>query len=68
MKKFLSILWKAAVVFTSIFILPAVIACIITFDLNVYMSWITSPFYCAIMFITSMIATGAMVDNLEEIS
>lgn len=68
MKKFLSILWKVAVIFTSIFILPAAIACIITFDLNIYMACVTSPLYCVFMFFISMICAGYVVDHLEEIS
>ena len=68
MKKFLSILWKVAVIFTSVFILPAAIACIVTLDLKIYVSWVTSPLYCVIMFFMSLIFTGYAVDHLEEIS
>lgn len=68
MKKLFSIFWKVCVVFTTVFIMPAVIASIITFDLKTYMLWVTAPIYCAVMFFVAMIFTGYFIDNLEEIS
>jgi hypothetical protein len=68
MKKLFSIYWKVCVVFLGVFITPAAIASIIALELNIYMLWITSPIYCAIMFFMSLIFTGYAVEYLEEIS
>ena len=68
MKKIFSLTWKVAVVFTTFFIMPAVIASIITFDLETYMLWVTSPMYCAVMFFMSMIFTCCAANHLEELS
>jgi hypothetical protein len=68
MKKLFSIFWKVCVIFTSVFIMPAVIASIITFDLETYMLCVTAPLYCAVMFFIALIFTGYAVDDLEKIS
>jgi hypothetical protein len=68
MKKLFSIFWKVCVVFLSVFITPAAIACIIALDIDIYMLWVTSPIYIAVMFFISMIFTGYAVEHLEEIS
>lgn len=68
MKKLFSIFWKVCVVFTTVFIMPAVIASIITFDLETYMLWVTSPMYCTVMCFIALIFTGYTADSLEEIS
>ena len=68
MKKLFSILWKVCVVFITVFIMPAVIASIITFDIETYMLWVTSPMYCGIMFFIALIFMCYTVDHLEEIS
>jgi hypothetical protein len=68
MKKLFSIYWKVCVVFMGVFITPAAVASIITLDLNIYMSWITSPIYGVIMFFISMIFTAYATEHLAEIS
>lgn len=68
MKKLFSFYWKVCVVFLSVFITPAAIACIIAFNLDIYMLWITSPIYIALMFFVSLIFTGYAIEQLTEIS
>ena len=68
MKKLFSLYWKACVVFLSVFITPAAIACIIAFDLSIYMSWVTAPIYIVTMFFIAMIFTGYAMEHLTEIA
>jgi hypothetical protein len=68
MKKLFSLYWKVCVVFLSVFITPAAIASIIALDRNIYMLWITSPLYCAVMFFMAMIFTCYAAEHLAEIS
>ena len=68
MKKLFSIYWKVCVVFLGVFITPAAMATVISCDPNMYMLWITSPLYCAIMFFMSMLFTCYAAEHLEEIS
>lgn len=68
MKKLFSIFWKVCVVFLSVFITPAAIACIIALDIDIYMLWVTSPIYIAVMFFISLLFTGYATEHIEEIS
>lgn len=68
MKKLFSIYWKVCVVFLGVFITPAAIACAIALDINIYMLWITSPIYIAVMFFIALIFTGYAGEYLAEIS
>lgn len=67
MKKIFSLAWKVAVLFLTFFIMPAVIASIVTMDMTIYFDCICHPAYDAVMFFVSMIATCACVDHLIAI-
>ena len=68
MKKLFSLYVKACIVFLSVFITPAAVACIITLDLNIYMSWVTAPIYIVLMFFIAIIFTANATEYLVEIS
>jgi len=63
--KQLTILYvQAIIIFLGVHITPAALATVISCDLNMYMLWITSPLYNAIMVFISLFITMAAVDYL----
>lgn len=49
-------------VFIFMYILPALIAFLITFDTEIYVSWVTNPGYGACMTLMSLIAVFFYID------
>jgi hypothetical protein len=65
--KQLSILYvQAIIIFIGVHITPAALASIITLDLSLYMSWVTSPLYHTIMFFVSLATTCGALDYLKN--
>jgi hypothetical protein len=65
MKQFAILYVQAIIIFLGVHITPAAIATIISCDLDVYMLWITSPLYNAIMVFTSLFVTIAALEHLN---
>jgi hypothetical protein len=57
---------KTAVVFMVIFAMPAIMIALIWLDLSIYKSCVTSPSYCAPMFILAGIVTLVYIDSRIE--
>jgi hypothetical protein len=63
--KQLTILYvQAIIIFLGVHITPAALATVISCNLDVYMLWITSPLYNAIMVFISLFITIAAVEHL----
>lgn len=63
--KHLCILYvQAIIIFVGVHITPAALATVISCDLDMYMLWITSPLYNAIMVFISLFITIAAVEHL----
>lgn len=64
--KQLTILYvQAIIIFLGVHITPAALATVISCDLNMYMLWITSPLYNAVMLFISLFITIAAIDHLN---
>jgi hypothetical protein len=64
--KHLCILYvQAIIIFIGVHITPAALATIISCNLDVYMLWITSPLYNAVMLFISLFITCAAIDHLN---
>ncbi len=63
--KQLTILYvQAIIIFVGVHITPAALATVISCNLDVYMLWITSPLYNAIMVFISLFVTIGAVEHL----
>lgn len=54
---------EIAIIFTVVFVVPAAVALLVTWNMEVYTSMIGHPLYVAVMFFISITAVGAYVDN-----
>lgn len=66
MKHLASLYIKAIIIFVAVHITPAALATVISFNLDTYMVWISSPLYHALMIFVSLIFTVYAVDVLRE--
>lgn len=65
--KHLAILYiQAIIIFVGVHVTPAAVATVITFKLDTYMVWMTSPLYHAVMFFMSLILTVCAIEYLKE--
>lgn len=61
MKRYITLLAQAGMVFCVSYVAPAIVATIITLDLSTYMSWIHGNIYTAVVGIFSFFATLCFV-------
>ena len=64
MKKLVILYAQAIIIFLGVHITPAALATVISCDLDMYMLWITSPLYNAIMAFISLFITIGAVEHL----
>jgi preprotein translocase subunit SecY len=57
---------QICLVMTVIFILPAIMGCIIFLDASMYMKAVHSPSYCAIMTILSLLFTIMYIGSIAD--
>jgi len=57
MKRYLTLLGQIGVVFILTYVMPAIVATVITFDSSLYYSWVTSPTYGCVMGIMGFFVT-----------
>lgn len=67
MKRYLTLLGQAAIVFALTYVMPAIVATAITFNIHVYMEWVTSTNYACVMgFCASIAALVFMAVQVEK--
>ena len=66
MKHLASLYIQAIIIFVTVHVTPAALATVITFNLDTYMTWISSPLYHALMIFVSIIFTVYSIDVLRE--
>jgi len=69
MKRYIMLLGQIGVVFILTYVMPAIVATVITFDSSVYYSWITAPTYACVMgmagFFVSLFFVIAKLDEMN---
>lgn len=67
MKRYLMLLGQTGIVFALTYVMPAIVATAITFNIHVYMEWVTSASYACVMgFCASVAALVFMVVQVEK--
>lgn len=69
MKRYLTLLGQIGVVFILTYVMPAIVATVITFDSSLYSSWVTHPTYgCVMGMVGFFISLFFVVVKVEEMN